>query len=205
MKKVDGAGQLDQIQIRLLETCHAENVDEREIYWIGLYQNLVNSSPGGYSHSEETIRKIADSKRGEKNPMFGQKVTEEHRKKMVDGMRKSEKFKISRQSEEFKKKVSERASITLILLDENLNSIREFRNCRECAEFLGYKETNVTNAVRFSRPLGRWIKKVYWVVRKDSIEQSIQKIKNEPKNQYVLTNKKFGKYGGGRKKLDESA
>lgn len=35
----------------------------------------------GRKHSEMTRKKISDSKKGEKNPMFGRTLTEEHKQK----------------------------------------------------------------------------------------------------------------------------
>lgn len=172
MNKLEGLGRLKDIQITLLEECSADTVDAREVHWIEFYENknLVNVSPGGGSHSQETVKKISDSKLGNKNPMFGHVVTEENRRKMVEGMRNSEKFKQSRQSEDYKKKISDAFSIPLVALDAEFNRIGEFKNCGECADHFGYKTANIKNAVRFNRPIGKRQGKTVWVVRKENLQ-----------------------------------
>jgi group I intron endonuclease len=38
----------------------------------------------GKNHSDETLRKMSDAQKGDKNPMFGKKHSDETRKKMSD-------------------------------------------------------------------------------------------------------------------------
>lgn len=42
----------------------------------------------GRKHSEMTRKKISDSKKGEKNPMFGRTLTEEHKQKIIEANKK---------------------------------------------------------------------------------------------------------------------
>jgi group I intron endonuclease len=133
----------------------------------------------GKSRSEETRQKISEANSGEKNGMFGVtfSMSDSHKQNISQSLLKSEKFKLSRQSEEFKKKISDISSIPLIILDEKLNIIGEFKNCRECGEYLGYGKSNIDHAVKDLRQIGKGRDNKYWVVKKDKYEESIELIK----------------------------
>lgn len=192
MAKLDREGLLKNIKIALLEETTLNKVDRKEQYWIKQYNNLVNSSPGGNVHSIETIKKISDSKMGKKNPNFGKKLSDEHKRKLLAGADKAkDKLKKIRQTNEFKQKISDAFSKKLILLDADLKPIKAFKNCRECADYLGYKTANIKNAVRQSRPVGRWKGIVRWVVREENLEDNIARIKDRPENSKILRDKKF--------------
>ena len=88
------------------EACH------KEILLIALFKTNnkkygYNTSPGGESGragvktSEETKRKISESLKGEKHPMYGKHLSIEHKRKVAEG----NKGKIM--SEESKRKISE--------------------------------------------------------------------------------------------------
>ena len=138
-----------------------------------------NNPNFGIPCSEETKRKISEANSGEKNGMFGVtfSMSDSHKQNISKSLLKSEKFKLSRQSEEFKKKISDISSIPLIVLDEKLNIIGEFKNCRECGEYLGYGKSNIDHAVKDLRQIGKGKKNRYWVVKKDKYEESIELIK----------------------------
>lgn len=87
--------------------------------------------------------------------------------------------KKSRNSIEYKKKLSDLRSKPLLVLDLNFNPIMEFKNCRECAEYLNYKEANISNAINQLRKIGKGKKEKYWVVRKNNYEEYILKIKEK--------------------------
>ena len=73
----------------LLERCDSkQELDAREIYWIKELNTLVpngyNRTPGGSTsgmwgrkHSPETITRMSECRRGNKNPNFGKKQSEE--------------------------------------------------------------------------------------------------------------------------------
>lgn len=166
-------GLIQKIKINLIEECDVNTVDEREIYWIDYYShlNLTNSSPGGSVLSEETIRKISESKQGNKNPMFGKKIPQLQRDKMVLGIKNSTKLRESRKSTEYRKKISDAFSKTLIVLNEDYTIVGEFKNSRTCAEFFGFKKSNILHAVKDNRKIGRSMDKKYWVMRKDDYQK----------------------------------
>lgn len=186
MKKLERENLLDSIEIILIETCELSTVNEREQYWINEYSNLnlVNSSPGGQVHSLETIEKIRQSKLGEKNGMFGKKIfkPKEIGEKISKSQKSSEIFQASRKSKEFRDKLSKAKSRPILLLDKDFNIIQEFPNCGECAEYTGYKKANIKQAASRYRPIGRWQYSVKWVVVKETMTDSIEKIKNNPNN-----------------------
>lgn len=91
----------------VLEECSEDLLDEKEIFWIkqkDSYRNGYNLTLGGQGkkgciprkitrekmsnarkgkkRSPETCKNISKSKMGDKNPMFGKKISEETRKKM---------------------------------------------------------------------------------------------------------------------------
>lgn len=169
MAKVDSLGLIPNIKIELIEECDLSNIDDKEIFWINYYNhlNLVNVSLGGGGHSEETIQKIKESKIGSKNPMYGHTITPEHREKMVAGLRNSTKLKDSRNSLEFKEKISKARSIPLVVLNEDGSYYDEFSNARECAEHFGFKKANILHAVRDKRLIGKSLSSKFRVIRKD--------------------------------------
>lgn len=118
----------------------------------------------GRERSEETKLKIGNANRGENNGMYGftYSMPQETKDKISEILRNSDKLKESRNSEEFKKKISDYFSIPLVLYDLDMNFLMEFKNCRECAEYFNYTVGNVKNAVRDGRMLGR----KYWIKRK---------------------------------------
>jgi len=131
----------------------------------------------GRVHSIETKRKISISNSGDKNGMYGKhiKKSPEQIEKQRINMINSKKFQESRKSDEFRNKISNAFSIPICILDENLKVLMEFKNTIKCSEYLGCSKSNVKNAVRDIRK----IMKKYWVVRKENLEDSIEKIKNK--------------------------
>lgn len=72
-----------------LETCDESDLDDREVYYIDLfntYHNGYNSTLGGGApmrgkkHSQETLLHFSESRRGENNSMHGVERTSEWRK-----------------------------------------------------------------------------------------------------------------------------
>lgn len=83
-----------------------EELNAKEEFWIKFLDTM---SPNGYNlvsggenyfTSEETRKKRSESLKGENNPMFGKKLSEEHKKKISD----SQKGRVF--SEEHKQKIS---------------------------------------------------------------------------------------------------
>ena len=74
--------------LEILEKPTIPKLSDRETYWISQYKKhklpLYNSTKGGYGRmvSEETKKKISESKRGDKNPWFGKRLSAEHKQRM---------------------------------------------------------------------------------------------------------------------------
>ena len=76
----------------ILEYCDIDDLDEREEYYISLYNTMrkgYNCESGGHENkivSDETKQKMSDAKKGmycgENNPMWGKHFTEEQKQKM---------------------------------------------------------------------------------------------------------------------------
>lgn len=72
---------VEQIDI----ACDRDELDKKEDYWINHYNSLspngYNLHTGGkhYECSEETKRKISESRSGEKNPLWGKHLSIEHK------------------------------------------------------------------------------------------------------------------------------
>jgi group I intron endonuclease len=87
----------NSFQWSVIEHCdNEESINNREEFWIKHYNSYIgepnsngyNMTTGGegtsgHKLSEETKRKMSESKTGERNPMYGKKVSEETIKKTV--------------------------------------------------------------------------------------------------------------------------
>lgn len=110
----------------IIHECLPEQLNELEKYYTDLFQtfntkNGMNLRDGGGAHgkcSEETLRKMSESRKGDKNPYFGKKHTEESKRKNSEahkGKKLSKEhiekisFKGKKHSEETKIKMSESA------------------------------------------------------------------------------------------------
>jgi group I intron endonuclease len=96
--------------LNILETCLASELLQKEDFWMGYKQSL--NKDYGYNfkgaerptHNKETCRKISEQKKGSKNPMYGKKFSENHKKKISIGVKNAD---IDRSvSEETRKKMS---------------------------------------------------------------------------------------------------
>lgn len=126
-------------------------------------------------HSDETKKKISFANSGEKNGMYGKRMsrTYEQKEKLSKSLKNSDKLKESRNNKEYKKKLSEHFSIPILVLDKDFNIIHEFINCKVCSEYFGCTNGNIANAIRFKRMLSR----KYWVIRKEGYIDTINEIK----------------------------
>lgn len=82
----------------ILEVCDHENLTEREQYWMEVcgYENLYNLSPSagttlGFRHSQESIQKMSQSKKGkcpvnkgQPSKLRGRQLSEEHKAKISE-------------------------------------------------------------------------------------------------------------------------
>lgn len=115
---------IDNFDTRILQECDDEQLlSELEKQWIseletfehGYNATLGGDGPLGYRHTEETKRKMSESRKGEKNPMFGKswgklQWTAEELAIRNEKLRKNPRCHLPR-TEEDKKKIGAAASI----------------------------------------------------------------------------------------------
>lgn len=162
-----------KIEIQILETCNYDILGEREKYWISFFRNadITNSTDGGdgvLNLSQDAKDRISLANSGEKNGMYGKRMvrSQEQKDKLSNSLLQSQKLKDSRNSKEFKEKISNAFSEPILVLDINYNILFEFKNCRECAEYFNYTNSNISNAIRFKRQIGKGRGYKYWIVKK---------------------------------------
>jgi len=113
------------LQFSILLGCNKEDLLKTEQYFLDFYNPFFNTyktagSPKGYTHTKETLKKISEAQMGKKNPNYGKKFSDEHRRKISEGRKgiiisEETRRKISLSgkgikkphSEEHKKKISE--------------------------------------------------------------------------------------------------
>lgn len=166
---------------------YGKKIGKEKWFKLSELSKSINNPNIGKSRSEETKKKISLANSGEKNGMFGKKFerTKEQKLRLSNSLKNSEKLKNSRNSKEYKNKISDHFSQPLYILDMDFNIIKEFKNCRECAEEFNYTKGNIKNAMRFLRKIGKGRDFKYWVVKKQNCELSISLIK-EKLNSYML-------------------
>jgi group I intron endonuclease len=172
-----------QIKITIIEECDSLNVDEREIYYINkyrlLYENITNTLNGGSGefkeyifkkrkpHNEESKKKISEANKGEKNGMYGRHEKRDQKwcDAIKNGLNNSEKLKNSRKSEEYREKLSNIQSQKLYILDSITFKIEgEFKNSKYAAEFFNFTRSNIKNARRYKRIIGKSLKQKFYVI-----------------------------------------
>lgn len=125
----------ENFKVELIEECNSEDIlNEKEIYWINFYdavksRDFYNKKEGGRGfsssdiskwqrgskRSEETRKRISESKIGDRNPMYGKHHSEEAKEKLSKansgknhwnyGNRGSSTFGGHKHSEESKEKI----------------------------------------------------------------------------------------------------
>ena len=81
----------------ILEYCGIDDLDEREEYYISLYNTInngYNCESGGHENkiiSDEVKRKLSEAMKGkrcgENHPMWGRHLTEEHKRKLSEALK----------------------------------------------------------------------------------------------------------------------
>jgi group I intron endonuclease len=168
---------LENFSKEILEICSRESINEREIFWIkenksmdfSIGYNIAKGGNGGdlltnnpdkenilrklsesmknRIFSEDHKKKLSDGKIGEKNPVYGRKMSDEdkeHLSKIIKGRK---------MSDEFKKKVSE-GKKGVKFSDEHKKKLSENH-----ANFKGYKHTEQSKANMSAGKRGKPLKK----------------------------------------------
>lgn len=144
---------------KVLEYCDVDKLDEREQYYIELYDTMnngYNSDTGGHlnrklsnearqkfsgsgnpfygkHHTEEQKRKLSEAMKGENNPLYGKHLTEEHKSKLSEAMKG--------------RYVGEKNpnSKGVIQLSKNGEFIAEFSTMKEASEKIGRSISSISS------------------------------------------------------------
>jgi len=106
-------------KMNIIEECFGDSWIEREKYYISKIPNLTNhteggDSPAGHKFSEETKRKMSESRGGEKNSFYNKKHSVESRELMSNSIKKyletnQNPFQNKKHNRDSKKIMSEKA------------------------------------------------------------------------------------------------
>lgn len=139
-------------------------------------ENCLNLNVGGGQNatycrylSDEHKEKISLANLGEKNGMYGKTyiMSDERKQKIKEVLLSSDKLKISRNTKEYKEKLSNIFGKQIYVLDSKFEIIAEFKSMKDSTIFFNCKESNVFNARRDERQ----IKRKYWVVYPEDYEK----------------------------------
>lgn len=165
-------------KFEILEFCEPKDLKIRERYYQELY-NTVNeglncfySSTGEKikKHSDETIKIMSAKSLGINNPFYGKKHNEISLKKISESSKGVNNPNYGGKlvnDDWIEKQVKSNSKKPLIVLDCLTNETYFFINSKDCAKFLGVKDSNV----RTSKSKGWKIKKRYLI--KDNIYLSL--------------------------------
>lgn len=173
----------------VFDTREEASLKEQELVTKDVLQDplCLNLKTGGDCGAFSIYMPILTERVGNKNPNFGntKKPSQEIIEKRRQGLLNSKRLKLSRQNPEFKEKISNIQSKTVLIFDEYYVIKYSFKNCRVAAEFLGVTRANISNAIRDKRKIGKRIKILsneYYVC----FEHNFENYKNEIENRKTL-------------------
>jgi len=141
-------------KIEIIELCDIDTLLERERY----YQEFYNSVENGLNcfltstkskkmvWSKETIDKMSENQKGEKNTFYGKKHTEESLKKISNSSKESNNpnYGGKLQTEDYiKKQIESNSKKHIKVVDTFTDDVLFFKNSKECALKLNAKPSNV--------------------------------------------------------------
>jgi group I intron endonuclease len=161
-------------------------------YWInGKGYNLTWGGDGwvsGQKHTEETKKKMSESRKGSNNPMFGRHLTDEQRKRRCESSKGSNNnFYGKKHTEETKAKIREKRK-NQVITEEMKEKIRKRLKGKKRS-----KETieKISNSLKNRKLTKEHIQKMSEVRRKynDDILLYIKKMLNEGISRKIIANK----------------
>ena len=135
----------------IIEECNIEDLNCRERYWQDFYDvlnkglNCVLQDCGELKRvcSDETRKNISESKKGDKNPMFGKTITEEHkelnRQRWIENNPNKGKAPSDEQKEKMLKGLREKISKKVI----NTETGEVFNSIKEASESIGMNNSTL--------------------------------------------------------------
>lgn len=142
-----------QVEI-VLDGLSKDEASEKEKYYIKLYGRkdlntglLCNMTDGGdgtwnCKRSEETKKLLSEQKKGDKNPMFGKKHTEEHRIKRIIGMTGKKRTEETKKRQSLSSIKSGQAKKTLVIDYKTKEKLGIYHSISEACRSVGLLPRN---------------------------------------------------------------
>lgn len=125
---------------------------------------------------------ILKARKGSLNPNYGnnKKKTKDQIQRAREAMIASPVFQSSRKSLEYRTKISDIQSKTVIIFNSDFEILYSFKNCRVTAENLNMTRGNISNAIRDKRKIGiesNGVKIRYYVCFEENFDQYKKELK----------------------------
>lgn len=85
---------IDNFEFTILEECKTEELNDKEGYWINLFNtmspngyNLTSGGGSGGTRSKDTRMKISIALTGENNPMYGKEFSTQHKERLSKSLK----------------------------------------------------------------------------------------------------------------------
>lgn len=115
-----------------------ENIDELSKLYDEVRIQFIKLRKGK-KHTEEARRKISNATKGEKNGMYGKKISDETRKKLIES------HKGKKLSEELKRKLIESRNKPILQFNKSGIFLREWKSAAEAGNELGIHKGHISN------------------------------------------------------------
>ena len=138
----------------ILEYCGIDDLDEREEYYISLYNTInngYNCESGGHENkivSDESKQKMSDAKKGkycgENSPLYGKHLTDEHKRKISEA-RKGEKHPMygKHRDDETKDKIRLRHNKAVVQYTKEGEFVAEYESALVAKNITGIDSSNI--------------------------------------------------------------
>ena len=138
----------------ILEYCGIDDLDEREEYYISLYNTInngYNCESGGHENkivSDESKQKMSDAKKGkycgENSPLYGKHLTDEHKRKISEA-RKGEKHPMygKHRDDETKDKIRLRHNKAVVQYTKEGEFVAEYESALVAKNITGINNSHI--------------------------------------------------------------
>ena len=167
---------VDGFELIILKECPDEEMNQLEMYFIKELNtkrpngyNLTDggNSTNGYTHTEETKRKMSEALKGKNNPNYGKHLSEEHKRKLSEALRGKH------HTEEARRKMSE-SKKGRTLSEEHKRKISDAQK-GENNHFYGKHHTEETKR-KLSKPVLQLDKRTGEVIREFPSAREVERV-----------------------------